>query len=663
MLLESILLVALGGIMALLLTQLFFARFKNLPAILSALTSAVVFVLGSVLLKTVLSGPPISYAIPLSGPFQPSFYADPLSATMLVLAALLWFVVSIYAPKYISHEAKPALFYFSTAAVFFAVLGVFLAGDLFSMLLFFELMTVASFFWVVHKWNKQAVKAGYFYLFFSIIGGLLIALGIVLMGSAVGTLPAIGAGPVMPLNPVRFNWSVLLFITGFGIKAGMVPLHLWLPRTHAVAPTPGSALLSGLLIKIGAYGLIRVMAFAGWGQASTATVWVGTLLAGLGTLTMLVGVIAALLQSDAKRLLAYHSVSQMGYIIMGLGLAFFLGQSGALCFLGSVYHIINHALFKSALFLGVGIIYMNTRQTNLYKMGGLWRRFPVVAVLMLVAVLGIVGAPGLNGYISKTLLHHGVDVAIANAVPYAGVLGNIFNIVGVGTAASFAKFYYLMFLKKPIESESKDAMLKTEHLMVPSSTKSPSKKRLNKGLFAMYTAIGLLDLIMLAIGLMPNLFLNNIAVPVAKTLGMLDFSVTSFPVSFWTVKDIFGIFVTLAIGMLVCWGGLKSGLFHWKAPAWLTIEGLATLAYRGLSFVTRKAIKGYNVLLTGLAGRGRKLQTQLSSALNKFDKNRTYTVEKTVFAGTSADIAIVAFVLALLIAGFTLVKLKFGFIF
>ena len=209
-----------------------------------------------------------------------------------------------------------------------------------------------------------------------------------------------------------FAWSLARLVAGFGIKAGMVPLHLWLPHAHSVAPTPGSALLSGLLIKVGAYGLIRVGEFAGWGVGwGTVATWLGSSLTVLGTCTMLVGVTAALLQSDAKRLLAYHSVSQMGYIILGMGVGLYLGADGGLGLVGAIYHIVNHALFKATLFLGVGVIYVHTNETNLYNLGGLWRRFPVTAILMFLAVLGITGAPGLNGYASKTLLHHAVSLA------------------------------------------------------------------------------------------------------------------------------------------------------------------------------------------------------------------------------------------------------------
>ena len=190
-------------------------------------------------------------------------------------------------------------------------------------------MTITSWFWVIHRGNQEALRAGYFYLFFSIAAGLFVAIGAVLIGQAGGTL-TIGLGTLAQLLPnTHVVWGLVAVALGFAVKAGMVPLHLWLPHAHSVAPTPASALLSGILIKAGAYGLLRVGQVVGWDSALlSGTKGLGLCLTVLGAATMLVGVGAALLQSDAKRLLAYHSVSQMGYILLGLGAAWFLGQSG-----------------------------------------------------------------------------------------------------------------------------------------------------------------------------------------------------------------------------------------------------------------------------------------------------------------------------------------------
>ena len=194
---------------------------RERPIKIPFITSAIVLVLSGLGMKSVFEEGPLTWRIPLSGPFEPTFHADHLSVIFVMLAAFLWFVVSIYAPDYMKHEDGSRRFEFCTLLTQAAVLGIFLAGDLFTMLLFFELMTITSYFWVVHRGNKEAIRAGYFYLFFSIIGGLLISLGIVIMGEATDVLPAIGTGVVTPLNHRMFAWSIVLFIAGFGIKAGM----------------------------------------------------------------------------------------------------------------------------------------------------------------------------------------------------------------------------------------------------------------------------------------------------------------------------------------------------------------------------------------------------------------------------------------------------------
>ena len=601
---------------------------------IALLTSTLVFLLASFGLKGVFKGEALSYKIGISGPFIMTFNADALSVIFVVLAAFLWFVVSIYSPKYMEIEGKAESFQICTLLTLFSVLGIFLAGDLVTMLLFFELMTISSYFWVIHRWNKEAIRAGYFYLFFSIVGGLLIALGIVMMNGATDLLPKIGSGMVKALNPQLFSWSIAIFIVGFGIKAGMVPIHLWLPHAHSVAPTPGSALLSGLVIKVGAYGLIRTGEFAGWGVKLGAGVGnLGNIIIILGTITMLLGVTAALIQSDAKKLLAYHSISQMGYIILGLGLALYLGKDGGLGLSGSIYHIINHALFKVALFLGVGVIYMHTGVTDLYKLGGLWRRFPVTAILMLLAVLGITGAPGLNGYASKSLLHHGVSLAAEVGAPWLIWIERLFLLVGVGTAASFSKLYYLIFLGKPTELEVKEG-----------------------GSASLQIAMGILSIVMLVIGIKPKLLLNSALVPAVEALGMKEISTSLIGLSFWNFKDIFDMIITLMLGVAVCFAGLKTGAFHWHPPIWLTIEGLAGIIVGKTSIVLENSIGFYQSMLKRIGEFSRDLSSRLYLDFHKFDRSKESTVFGAKLTGVSADIGIIILSLGLIILIYTLIN-------
>ncbi len=634
MLLITILAIPLIGVVLLVLTRNISVGKSINKHINIPLISSLALLVASFWLRGAFQGGEITYTIKLSGLFSPTLSVDALSALFIILSAFLWVVVSIYTPKYMEHEGKVWGFQLCTLLTLFAVIGIFSAGDLLTMLLFFEFMTISSYFWVIHRWDKEATRAGYFYLFFSIVGGLLLALGIVVMGEAVEVLPKIGSGAVAAINPELFAVSIAIFVIGFGIKAGMVPLHIWLPHAHSVAPTPGSALLSGLLIKVGAYGLIRVGEFAGWGTKIVSGVtWLGSAFIVLGISTMLLGVASALLQSNAKKLLAYHSVSQMGYIILGLGVGLYLGADGGFGLSGAVYHIINHALFKIALFLGVGIIYIHTGETDLYKLGGLWRRFPITAVLMLFAVLGITGAPGLNGYVSKSLLHHGVSQAAGMGEVWLVWIERLFLIVGVGTAASFSKLYYLMFLGKPTKLKIKDNYS-----------------------FSLRFAMVILAVVMIGIGINPLFLLNTAIVPAVEALGIQNISTTLTGISFWGFKDILEMIVTLIIGALVCFAGLKTGAFHWQPPVWLTIEGGVKLIFGRITAVGQISRKLYCSLKKSITHRGKLLNLQVFNDLYKFDQSKSSTVFGIKLIGISADIGILVFVLSLLIALFVFVK-------
>lgn len=612
----------------------------NIPLLISA----IVLILGVCGLSSVLGGTPIDYEIPLPGPYTPAFHADSLSVIFVLLAAFLWVVVSIYTPEYMKREGGSRRFEFFALLILSAVLGIFLAGNLITLLLFFELMTITSFFWVVHRWNQEAIKAGYYYLFFSIIGGLFLGFGIVLLDAAAGVLPNIGTGIVTPVNATTFGWSIMLFVVGFGIKTGMVPFHLWLPHAHSAAPAPGSALLSGLLIKVGAYGLIRIGEFAGWsGGFSNGVTWLGPALAILGTITMLVGVIAALLQSDAKRLLAYHSVSQMGYIILGLGIGLYLGSDGSLGLVGAIYHIVNHALFKAALFLGVGAIYIQTKETNLYNLGGLWRRFPVTAFLMLLAVLGITGVPGMNGYASKTLLHHVVSLASETGTLWSVWAERLFLVVGVGTAASFAKLYYLMFLRKPAKVENAPDISSGFEAAASAEPRTEMSAR-------PLVAMSVLAAAMVGFGLVPGFFPSAIAAPAAQALGMENAAASLVGLSFWNAGDLTGIFITLILGILVCWAGLKSGVFHWHPPKWLTLEGLAMLGVRAVLALLRMGENLYRTVVKAIRNILKNSRARVYLTCQKVDHARSGVIFGLKLTGISTDAAILFMLLALLIA-------------
>jgi hypothetical protein len=247
----------------------------------------------------------------------------------------------------------------------------------------------------------------------------------------------------------------VLLVLGFGVKAGMLPVHTWLPNAHPAAPSPASALLSGVIIKAGAYGIFRTVfslfrpalgtdfAEASW----DFTAGLGLAVLWIGLASMAVGVVLALGQRNAKRMLAYHSISQMGFILAGLGAGAYLGGEGALGTAGGLMHAVNHALFKASLFLGVGAVALRTGQLDMYALGGLWRRMPVTFGFMLLAAAGITGVPLFNGFVSKCMIHHALEAAYAEGQTTALWLAQwLYMLVCAGTAASFIKLIGLYYL-------------------------------------------------------------------------------------------------------------------------------------------------------------------------------------------------------------------------
>ena len=481
------------------------------------------------------------------GIFEPVLRLDALSGLFSLFSAFVWLAAGIYMYTYMQHEERTLSFYVFYLITLGATQGIFLAGNFITLLVFFEIMTVTSFFWVIHRQDPEALRAGYFYLFLGIAAGLFIAGAIALLLVS-GTTLEIGAGAVLPANETMFGWAVLLLIGGFGIKAGMVPVHIWLPMAHPVAPTPGSALLSGILIKAGAYGLIRTGQLVNWGLTDLVP-WAGTLVVIAGVATMLLGVGLALLQGNAKRLLAYHSVSQMGYIILGVGTALVLKGQGAYGVSGAIFHSLNHALFKSALFLGVGIIYLGTGELDLYKLGGLWKKYRWTGIMMLIAAFGITGTPGLNGFISKSLLHHGVSEVALSGNPIMVWAERFFLVVGVGTTASFVKLIGLTFLGKQ---------------------KSQVQESAGEGPF-LTAAMAMLSLVMLIIGTQPQFVMKLFIEPAVLSAGIHDLSHLTH-LNFFESSAVWDMLITLAIGAAFFGFGMKTHLFHYEPPGWLSVE-------------------------------------------------------------------------------------------
>jgi len=392
---------------------------------------AMVCLLGLMLFEILKGNTIHSTFWPQMAPFGLRLQVDGLSIVIALVGFLLWLAVFIYSISYIKTDL--VRYYFLLLIVLGAIQGTVLAKDLISFYVFLEMTTVATYFLIIHKRSVVTLQAGYKYILMTLIGAFLILLSIVLVYVDTGSYEAIvvtkSGGFIAPV----------LFLLGCFIKAGVVPLHTWLPDAHPAAPAPVSAFLSGMMIKIGgAYGIIRFI-FPMLNLDLPATNFgelLNVLIMSIGVASMLIGVLLALAQTDVKRLLAYHSISQMGYILLGIGLGTELGLAGGL------YHLVNHALFKGLLFLCMGAVTYSTGTRKLDNLGGLWKKMPITTSTCIIAALAISGIPPFNGFASKAVLVE----AVTN---YNFVLKFVMMVTAALTFASFLKLIGYTFFGEP----------------------------------------------------------------------------------------------------------------------------------------------------------------------------------------------------------------------
>ncbi|MBQ1409804.1 MAG: sodium:proton antiporter [Oscillospiraceae bacterium] len=390
---------------------------------------------------------------------------DGFRSVYVCVIALMWFVTLLFSPEYNLHHHNRNRYYFFNLMTLGATMGVFLAGDLFTAFVFFEIMSFTSFPWVIQEETPGAIKAGNTYLAVAVIGGLVALMGLFLLQTKLGTtqIDALYALAAACEDKGSLYLAGACVLFGFGAKAGMFPLHIWLPKAHPVAPAPASALLSGVLTKSGIWGILAIS--CNIFRADPA--W-GTVLLVLGCVTMFLGALLALFSVDLKRTLACSSMSQIGFILVGIGTMGLLGAENALAARGALLHMLNHSLFKLLLFLCAGVVYMNLHCLDLNEIRGFGRGKPLLQTAFLLGALGIGGIPLLNGYISKTLLHEGIVEAAAEYGWTLKLVEWVFLCSGGLTLAYMTKLYVAIFLEKhPKKQEDYDAR---RRYMDPAST-------------------------------------------------------------------------------------------------------------------------------------------------------------------------------------------------
>ncbi len=347
------------------------------------------------------------------------FCLDGFRSVYGLVAAFMWMMTLLFSREYLAHEEHLGRYYFFQLITLSATLGVFLSADLFTTFIFFEVMSFTSYVWVVQEETKGAIRAAETYLAVAVIGGMALLMGLFLLYHTLGTLEI---SKLLEAAQACSNKQVLYIagcctLVGFGAKAGAFPLHIWLPKAHPVAPAPASALLSGILTKAGIFGVLAVSCNVFWHDAD----W-GFLIFSIGLFTMFGGALLAVFSVDLKRTLACSSMSQIGFILLGVGMQGILGEENALAVRGTLLHMVNHSLIKLALFMIAGVVVMNVHKLNLNEIRGFGRRKPFLQICFLAGALGIAGIPLFNGYVSKTLLHESIVEGIGHAAGLSGFL-------------------------------------------------------------------------------------------------------------------------------------------------------------------------------------------------------------------------------------------------
>jgi len=334
--------------------------------------------------------------------------ADSLGVFVATVAVGLSALVAVFSMRYM-HKANIGKFYALLLLMTAGMVGIAFSGDLFNLYVFFELMAVSSFVLVAfHRDQWEPVEAGVKYLVMSTVGSSLALLGIGMVYMYTGSLNLMELPTLLTPHtgtPQLFA-IIALLVVGFGVKAAFVPLHTWLPDAHSAAPSGISAMLSGIVIEAGLIAMVKSLAAVAQADA-------GLIFAVLALVTMFVGNLMALKQTDLKRMFAYSSVAQMGYILMGVGFAFgFPALAGFSGMRGGLFHILNHAIMKGGAFLCAGVFLYLLGTRELSKLSGLGRRLPVVSVCFIIFALALAGTPPLNGFMSKLFIcRAGVDVA------------------------------------------------------------------------------------------------------------------------------------------------------------------------------------------------------------------------------------------------------------
>ncbi|MDE5908808.1 MAG: complex I subunit 5 family protein [Lachnospiraceae bacterium] len=474
------------------------------------------------------------------------FTLDGFRALYACIAAFMWFMTTLFSEEYFAHYRNRNRYYLFLLLTLGATEGVFLSADFYTVFIFFEIMSFTSYVWVAHDEKKESMRAANTYLAVAVIGGLVMLMGIFLLQNTVGTLMfdeliSLSGESRYALEPVLLQilWAAgICMLFGFGAKAGAFPLHIWLPKAHPVAPAPASALLSGILTKAGMFGILILTGYLFLGDKY----W-GSMILVIGVCTMVTGAVLALFSVDLKRTLACSSVSQIGFILVGVGMSGILGAENASAIRGSLLHMVNHSIIKLVLFMAAGVVFMNVHKLNLNEIRGFGRKKSLLHFIFLMGALGISGVPLFNGYISKTLIHESIVeyLALVRMEAVSGVFDArfmqsvewVFLISGGLTAAYMLKLYIALFWEKNNDTR------------VQEDFDSIKGNYMNK---ASASALTISAVLLPVMGLFPNQIMGAVA---DLGQGFMHVTGDAYQVDWFAFESLEGAVISLLIGAVL----------------------------------------------------------------------------------------------------------------
>ncbi len=455
------------------------------------------------------TGYPIVKTLYTDGIFKDiQFVLDPLSAFFTIIILVMGLLALIYSKGYLkpyTEKGKSVTsHYIFFLALFISMIGVVTCQNALFFLIIWEIMSLSSFFLVIFENDKKEVlNAGVKYLIFMHISVLFLIIAFAILSIKAGSYDFSTFAQVLKENNTFADVIFMLFFIGFGIKAGFVPFHNWLPEAHPVAPSHISAIMSGVMIKTGIYGILRILSLTG-----TPSKFIAYFVLIISVISAIYGILYAISQPDIKKMLAYSSIENIGIIGIGLG----VGMLGLvhnqpivafLGFIGCIFHILNHSIFKNLLFFGAGAVYLKTHTKNMELLGGLIKKMPKTGALFLIGALAICALPPFNGFIGEFLIYFGMlkGLSINSFFNFLILISAFSGLAFVGTMAllCFTKAFSVTFL-------GHERSEKTENTSEVSKT--------------MIISMGILASFALLIGIFPELFFEILIMPVETLMDL-----------------------------------------------------------------------------------------------------------------------------------------------